>query len=441
MEEIRAMEKKVILKKIQNNGVVGAGGAGFPTHVKLTGTAEIIIANGAECEPLLHKDKELLAADPQSVINGLLISAQLTSATTLVIALKKKAKSAISAVQKIIPKHISLTLLDDVYPAGDEFVLMHEVTGRIPSAGGLPINDGVLIQNIETLWWMAQDKPVTRKLLTVAGLVPAPCTIWVPIGSSIRDVLKFCGLEHPDSYGIIMGGAMMGLPIDDLDTPITKTTGGLIVLPLDHSLILRYNRRPDHIAKINKAACDQCCFCTQMCPRYLLGHPIEPHLVMRYRMMSNETTSVPEGARYCCSCNLCTLWSCPEDLFPAQETTRRRMELLAKSPSPVIPIQKTHPMNAYRKPSLSALKRRLGLSQYIDHAPLSSKIMAVSNVRIPLKQHVGIPSEPLVQTGDHVHLGQLIAQAPANSMGSNIHASIDGIVVSINDAITIENGE
>jgi Na+-translocating ferredoxin:NAD+ oxidoreductase RnfC subunit len=425
------------LALIKSHGVVGAGGAGFPAGAKLSCSADIVIANGAECEPLLHKDKELVAAKPDSVIRGLAVAMELAGAQTGIIALKKKAHQAIQAVKPFLSSSIRLKLLDDIYPAGDEFVLVHEVTGRTPPAGGLPLDVKVVVQNIETLFWIGEDAPVTDKYLTIAGNVDAPATYRAPIGISIRDIMLCAGHSLSDRM-ILSGGALMGALITDLDLPITKTTGGIIVLPKGHPLLRRYQRIASQAHRIGKSACDQCMYCTQFCPRYLLGHPIEPHLVMRHAMMSPPGTPFPEGARYCCSCNLCSLWACPEDLDPAMLTTLARQNLISQGRKDPLPAPIPHPMGPFRKPRLAVLKRRLGLDLYIDAAPLSSMEILPKFVSIPLKQHIGVPAQPVVAIGQKIKKGDAIGVIPDGALGADVHASISGTVREIGSSVVIE---
>jgi Na+-translocating ferredoxin:NAD+ oxidoreductase RnfC subunit len=437
--KIKTSENRIdILKRISQLGLVGAGGAGFPTHIKLNCEAEIVIANGAECEPLMHKDKELIAAHPDMIIAGLQLALQVTGAKEGIIAIKEKAESAIAALASRVTAPLKMKMLRDTYPAGDEFVLTYEMTGRIPPAGGLPIHVGVVVSNVETLYWLGKGEPVTEKWLTVAGQVPKPGTFKIPIGISVREVLKLAGITNVDGFGILAGGAMMGSLLQNADSPVTKTLGGLIVLPLEHALLKRFKQAQNQRYKIARSACDQCNFCTQLCPRYLLGHPVEPHLAMRHLGMAPPGSEPPSGCQYCCGCQLCTLWSCPEDLSPGVITFEYRNRIKGHSAVEKKLIEKPHPMYDYRKPSISVLKRRLGLDIFADHAPIIPMSVKCANVSIPLKQHIGVEAEPVIKVGSSVEKNQLIAKIPDGKMGSNIHASIDGIITEITDCIKIE---
>jgi len=165
---------RAIAQRVRDAGIVGAGGAGFPTHVKLEADAEIVIANGAECEPLLHCDKETLRAHAHDVLEGLSLAAEATSASRAVIALKGHYRQTVTCVREVARRQfpaIELCELDNFYPAGDEHVLVQEVTGRVVPEGGIPIHVGVVVQNVVTLGQVARAvrsaEPVTHRPVTV----------------------------------------------------------------------------------------------------------------------------------------------------------------------------------------------------------------------------------------------------------------------------------
>lgn len=206
-------------------GVVGAGGAGFPTHVKMQARAECFILNAAECEPLLHKDKELLQHHTAQIIAGMKIARDMVGASRCVIGVKNKYEQVIAKLEKALPKGFEVMPLRDTYPAGDEFILVYDVTGRVIPPGGLPLDVGCVVNNVETMLNLGGDGPVTHKFLTVVGAVPNPCTIRVPVGISIREAIDAAGGPLPPEYAVILNGVMMGKLCTDLSTPVTKTTG------------------------------------------------------------------------------------------------------------------------------------------------------------------------------------------------------------------------
>ena len=189
-----------IVEKVKAAGVVGAGGAGFPTHVKIAARVDTVIANGAECEPLLHCDQHLMAAHPDEVVEGLRLVMQASGAQQGFIALKRKYRTATAALQAALKRqgadNIHFYHLENYYPAGDEFVLVYDVTGRLVPEPGLPLHVGCIVQNVGTLVNIARaqrDKPVTHRLLTVTGEVHQPKTLQVPIGTTIGQVIQWAG--------------------------------------------------------------------------------------------------------------------------------------------------------------------------------------------------------------------------------------------------------
>jgi Na+-translocating ferredoxin:NAD+ oxidoreductase RnfC subunit len=422
----------ITIEDIQNKGVVGAGGAGFPTHIKLQAKPEILIMNAAECEPLLHKDKELLHHFTDEVLEGFHIALTLTGASRGIIGIKKKHHSLISILQQKISKNMEVISIGDFYPAGDEITLIYLTTGRIVEPGQLPITAGCVVQNVETLMNLANPEPVTEKYLTVAGAVRQPLTLKVPIGTSYREVLSRFNITARDAR-IRSGGLMMGVLETDMNAVVTKTTGGLIVLPSDHACVQIYERylTPSQTDRMAKAACDQCSFCTELCPRYLLGYPVRPEMAMRNRMFTQpDWTLHHNGNAYCCECNLCTLFSCPEGLDPKGATCiEKRMK--HASPWQGLPV-KPHPMMNYRKVPIEKLKQRLDVMKYRDEAPFDSSPIEPEQVRIPLKQHIGKPAVSTVEINQHIKRNELIGR-PDTGVSTSIHASIDGQVVEMNE--------
>ena len=151
------------LARIEEHGVVGAGGAGFPTATKLRTQVDLIIVNGAECEPLLHKDKELLKHQAEPLLRGLKTAMDLVGAHEGVIGIKNKYQDVMVELEPQLPSGVRLRALSDTYPAGDEFILVHDVTGRVIPPGGLPRDVGAAVANVETLVNIGLDRPVTEK--------------------------------------------------------------------------------------------------------------------------------------------------------------------------------------------------------------------------------------------------------------------------------------
>jgi Na+-translocating ferredoxin:NAD+ oxidoreductase RnfC subunit len=425
--------------RLEELGIVGAGGGGFPTAVKFKSQVSLVIVNAAECEPLLHKDKELLHHHAEPFLLGLRKAMEMVGAREGAIGIKEKYHEIIGHLESVVPSGVRVVPLPDVYPAGDEFILVHMVTGRIIPPGGLPKDVDVAVSNVETLMNIGLDQPVTHKYLTVAGAVATPVTLRVPVGITIGEVIEAAGGATVDDIGVLLGGVMMAKPAASLDVPVTKTTGGIIVLPAQHNLIRRHNAPMIQVNRIGRSACDQCRFCTEFCPRFLLGHPIQPHRAMQSLGFQTGAEAMV-ATLYCCECNLCTMYACPEDLDPKNVCVQakplaRELGLTFKGdPATLTP----HPMAEFRRVPMRRLIARLGLGEFNNVGPLVEHTFAPSKVNILLKQHAGAAAIPVVKCGDRVRVGDLLASPEQGKLGARIHASIDGVVTVTRDSIRIE---
>jgi len=434
---------KKITEAIKKAGVVGAGGAGFPTHIKVQGTANWVIVNGAECEPLLRVDQQLLAKYPAQILKGLEAILLAVGATKGIIALKGKYTKAIDALKrKIGTKPIELFILDDFYPAGDEQVTVYEVLKKVVPEGGIPLKVGCVVVNVETLYNVARaldGVPVTTTFLTVTGEVPKAFTSELPVGLSIRECLTLAGVKDTRNKAVIEGGPMMGSLIDNLDSPITKTTKGLIVLPEEHPLVIQKRLGFAYQLKRSKAACIQCSFCTEICPRHLLGHSLEPHKIMRALNYLEPGQEVFKSAFLCSECGACE-YICPMGLSPREANALLKQELgkkgLKAQASTNDPVPR--PMREYKKIPSKRLIMRFALSGYDRPAPLVELKVKASRVAIPLKQHLGSPARAKVKLGDKVQVGDLLAACEEVKLGADVHASISGMIKEVSDRIVIE---
>ncbi len=428
------------IDRLEELGIVGAGGGGFPTAVKFKTRASLVIANAAECEPLLHKDKELLHHFAGPFLRGLQTAMQLVGAPEGAIGIKEKYHEIIEALEQQAPQGIRVVPLPDVYPAGDEFILVHMVTGRVIPPGGLPKDVDAAVSNVETLMNIGLDRPVTHKYLTVAGAVATPVTLKVPVGISIGEVIEAAGGATVADIGVLLGGVMMAKPAASLDDPVTKTTGGIVVLPSKHSLIQRHNASWLHVQRIGRSACDQCRFCTEFCPRFLLGHPIQPHRAMQSLGFATGADAMV-ATLYCCECNLCTMYACPEDLDPktvcvqAKPLARERDLTFKGDPASISP----HPLAEFRRVPMRRLIAKLGLAEFNNTGPLKEHVFSPRTVKLPLKQHAGAPAIAVINSGDRVRVGDLLAVPQQGKLGARIHASIDGVATVTSDAIVIAN--
>jgi len=431
-------------EKIREAGVVGCGGAGFPAHVKASSRAEVVIGNGAECEPLLHKDLELIVHEPEEIANGLKILMAGVGAKKGILGVKKKYEEKVGGIKAALGKSgTELKLLGDYYPTGDEYVLVYETTGKLIPPQGIPLDVGIVVNNVETLrniHFAAEGIPVTTKCISVGGAVRTPSTFRVPVGISFGDVIAATGGATVSDYAVFVSGIMMGTLTADMTLPITKNCAGLVVLPVSHRLVSRKSVPAASMHRIGKSACDQCSYCTEFCPRYLLGYDVQPHKVMRSLGFTATGEAVwNQWSQLCCSCGLCTLYACPEDLFPKEACDKGKADLKAKGISWDGNREvKPHPMYDGRHVPLRQLIRKLGVADYDHPAPFQSVSFEPKRVRIPLRQHAGVAAVPVVEAGRKVKQGDLVGEIPEGKLGARVHASIDGVVASVGEEIVIE---
>lgn len=441
------MKPEEIIESIKDAGVVGAGGAGFPTHVKLAAKAETVIVNMAECEPLLRVDQLLGATHAQQLILGLSYAMEATGAQEGVIATKEKYIDAVSAIGPLLKPNMRIAFMQDVYPAGDEFMVIKMVLGESVPPGGIPINIGVVVTNVQSLINVANavdKKPVLTRTLTITGEVPHPMTIEVPIGVGFDVLLEATGNSLKPDQVCIEGGPIMGKIVDSATTFVTKTTGGLVVLGAEHPLIKIKTQTMDQILRIAKTVCEQCQMCTDLCPRNIIGHrDLKPHMTIRavnYGKISDS--SLIKGATLCSDCGVCELYACPVNISPRRVNQAIKQELAKQGVKYDGKLEADDPVWSARMVPSKRIATRMGLKKfYYQDAPMTHLGTSFNQVRILLKQHVGASCTPCVSIGEAVQAGQMIGTIPEGQLGAKVHASISGVVSGIDDrAITIQGG-
>lgn len=437
------MDMKELSNILQQNGIVGAGGAGFPTYAKLNENAETLILNCAECEPLLRLHRQLLEKYAQEIVETFHLIGQAVGAKELVIGIKKAYTKTIDALNGVIGAYpeVRLGMLDEVYPAGDEVVLIYEVTKKVVRPGGLPIEQGVAVFNVETVYnayrAINQSTPVVDKLVSVVAEVDHPVTVRVPIGTTIEDTVKLAGGITTKNPVYFIGGPMMGF-IGSGSQPVTKTTNAVLVLPEEHLIIQKKRKKTSVDLKRAAACCCQCSMCTDLCPRNRLGHPIQPHLFMRAATCKDiQEPNIFVNTMFCSSCGLCEMYSCMQGLSPRTLMAEYKAGLRANGlRPPQVEAKPVGPEREYRKVPMERLMARLDLTKYNKEAPLDESEVPVSKVKIMLSQHIGAPAAAVVKQGDKVTKGQMIAE-PAKGLSVGIHASIDGTVSEVTDKYVI----
>lgn len=441
------MKLEELKQKIMCAGVIGAGGAGFPTHAKLNPKANVVILNCSECEPLLRVDRQLMVKYTDEILKAVKLITDSLEAEKAIIGIKSHYTAAIKSVKENIDKYdnIQLKELQDFYPVGDEVVLVYETTGRIVPEGSIPIAVGAVVINVETALniynAVYNNENVIRKYVTVTGAVNTPVALKVPIGISIEKLIEIAGGASIDDYEILMGGPMTGKIVSSNDV-ILKTTKAIMVLPKEHAVILKKKSNISISMKRLMSVCSQCQMCTDICPRHLLNHSIEPHKIMN-NIANGITHNIDTltSTMLCCNCGLCEMYSCNQSLNPRTLIGEFKSKLRQngiKNPHNKSP-KEANMMREVRKVPMERLISRLALTKYNVDAPLKEDEIKSYSVKIPLRQHIGVEASAVVSKGDKVLSGQVIGKIEDGKLGSYIHASIDGVVVDLNStSITIE---
>lgn len=442
-----------LLRKIFDAGVVGCGGAGFPTHVKLNSKPEYFIVNGAECEPLLRTDRYLMIHFADRIVAGIDAICDDRNIPNRVVALKAHYHEEIEALEVAVKKagsDIRLHLMDSFYPAGDEQVIVYEVTGRVVPPGGIPMAVEAVVDNVATVLAVAdamEGRPFTHKYLTVTGEVREPAVLHVPVGTTFERCIALAGGLRTTDCVIVSGGPVMGRYMtkeEGLKASVTKTTSGILVLPDYKSRARAQGPNVAHMLNRARSACIQCSFCTQMCPRHLLGHPLRPHKIMRKMALCQDLPELMDDedirqAAICCECGVCELYACPMGLQPRAINSLLKQELSRAGIryEPREEVYEADENRPLRKVPARRMAARAGVLKYFDYEIHKCVEDCPREVEIPLKMHIGAPSEPVVATGDHVRAGQLIARCPEGKLGANICSGTDGIATLTEHSVII----
>ena len=316
-----------IVQAVQDAGIVGLGGAAFPTHVKLTppkdAKVEVVLINGAECEPYLTTDHRSMVEFPERVQLGIRVMLKALGVSRAVIGVEKNKPDAIARLRATLPRDLDVTVLPLTvkYPQGAEKMLIHAVLGTEVPSGQLPVSVGALVQNVASAAMIGEvfesGMPLVERIVTVTGRgVKKPSNLIVPVGTKLGDLLQYCGGMTEDASEILFGGPMMGVPVADLMTPILKGTTGVVVLSA---------------AEVRAQAsypCIHCGYCLEACPIFL-----DPqHLGALARAGRHDEMQAHHLAD-CMLCGSCS-YVCPSNiplsqLFQASKLALRRAKVTA----------------------------------------------------------------------------------------------------------------
>ena len=326
------LDRDAIVRAVQDGGVVGLGGAAFPTHVKLAPPKDLpvhtIILNGAECEPYLTTDHRIMVEYPQRVHLGVRIMMHTLGATKAVIGVERNKPDAIAALTASLPTDLDVTVLPLTvkYPQGAEKMLIKAVTGREVPSGKLPVNLGVVVQNVGSAASIGEifmtGLPLVERIVTVSGRgVRNPSNLIVPIGTKLGDLLGMCGGLTDDAREIVFGGPMMGASQATLDVPVMKGTTGVVVLTSGDT------------REFTTYPCIHCGRCLDACPMFLNPQGLgELARAGRYEEMQELHLAD------CMLCGSCS-YVCPAriplaQLFHLSKSALRRVQVAKPAPAP-----------------------------------------------------------------------------------------------------------
>jgi Na+-translocating ferredoxin:NAD+ oxidoreductase subunit C len=321
----RQLSPAAIVQAVQDAGVVGLGGAAFPTHVKLAppadgGKVDLVLVNGAECEPYLTTDHRSMVEYPERVHAGVRIMLHALGVGRAVIGVEKNKPDAIRALRATVPPELDITILPlwVKYPQGAEKMLIRSVLGVEVPSGRLPLSVGVVVQNVGSVAMIGEvfetGLPLVERIVTVTGRgLRRPANLIVPVGTKLRDVLACCGGLADDAAEIVFGGPMMGLPVADLNTPVLKGTTGVVVLT-------RAEIRPQ-----GSYPCIHCGSCLEACPVFL-----DPQHLGSLALAGRYSEMEAHHLADCMLCGSCS-YVCPSNiplsqLFQAGKAAVRRRQ-------------------------------------------------------------------------------------------------------------------
>ena len=436
------LDQETLVQKVFNAGVVGAGGAGFPTHVKYQAKGvDTYLINCAECEPLLTVDKHVMLNYAERLVSTAQTAASALGASRVLFGLKEKYKAQTEALRAVGGE---VGHMGNFYPSGDEVIMIADLLGRHVPEGGLPLHVGVVVNNPATLLAVAdalEDKPVTHKYVTVGGAVAKPGIWRIPIGVTAEYLVQLAGGPTIPNPVYIDGGPMMGRYFYDADFLMNKNSSGVLVIPETSWTVYHETMSVEQMLKQAKVGCIQCSECTLVCSRNLIGYNLEPHKLMR--MTAYAQQALPEIAKQaflCSECNLCSgLHACPMKLSPKRLNQVLKGKLREAGIRPDFEKREIldRPQRPYRLLKSDRLEKRLGLDRYKSESPYCGDCPLPKSIWLNLRQGVGAPTVPCVKEGDRVQVGQCVAMPPEGALGAPLHASVSGTVRAITST-TIE---
>ncbi len=425
------MNSSEFINLLRENGVVGGGGGSFPTYKKFSfNNLDTLIINGVECEPLLYSDYFLVKERFEEIIFTLQRLQEIFNFRDIFFTLKKKRLELADFLRKKDIeniKNLKFYLFEDIYPAGDEQIIIKAIKGITLPSFKLPGDYGIVVLNLQTLVFISEairGKPAIRRFVTVSGLVKNPLVFDVPIGTKIKDLIDISGGYLVDNPVIFAGGVMMGGIIGE-SFSIKKGTTGIIVIAGDSKLMVEKKTSADIFSKKARSVCDGCMECTLFCSRNLIGKKIRPHLIMRYSEdYLSGRRSIPSEVFNCSECGLCYVYSCPLGLSPRKVIK----SLKEKSKRDVVEDFDESENFLFKIPPSYKIKKRLEIE---DVKPNFHGVYNPSIISVDIKQSKGFSPKPIVKDGEFVLTGEKICKMSQNKLGVPLHSPVTGKIVYI----------
>lgn len=416
------------------------GVSGAFAHDLLAKPCDTLIICSLDDEPTLHPYSNTAVEWSRSIVAGIRIVSELIGSRTNIVALSRDDREALESFQKLSDKKLfRVEKIDPFYPAANPMILTHAITGQVPLPGRTPLDLGCLVLSVQTLRMIADAVgeicpcQVTT-MVTVAGAVERPCTFETTVGATFDALIEEAGGPTAPSFTIIENGAMSGRIADRVRGVVTKETRGLLVMPDESELVERRSQSPAIHQRRVQSACEQCHICTDFCPPNLLGQPLFPDRIARANLAAKPAAADVLSAGLCIDCGICSLWACPIPL-PIREVVTQTAASLRKHKikSPYRDGELAGDAHAKnRRVPTSELIRRLGL-ETLDHpAPFRPALFSPGRIFISIFVPSGAPSTPIVEVGDNVSHGDVLANFP-DSSDPFIHSPIDGRVISMRD--------
>jgi electron transport complex protein RnfC len=323
LKGFEALEPAAIVQAVREAGIVGQGGAAFPTHVKLTRNpakpVDVILLNGCECEPYLTADFRMMVEFPDAILSGAQLAARAAGATRICIAVEDNKPEAAEALrQAAAGSAVEVIVVQSRYPMGGEKQTVRAALGRTLPTGGLPLDVGVVVLNVASAAAIARaalrGKPLTHRVIAVTGDgIVSPKNVLAPVGASYRTLIDFCGGLKPDTARVIAGGPMMGFSLGSLDVPITKGTSGIVALT------------GEDVCRGKETTCVRCGRCVDVCPLNLV--PTRLALAARHK---NWDMARRYYLTACMECGCCA-YVCPASIPLVQLMRMGKAQMLKET--------------------------------------------------------------------------------------------------------------